>query len=151
MSDDGSERHPSEGQDLDTIHARIEARHAEADARAERGESLSACRDCGVDAWWFRDYNGQIVHEDFYVKDELWDAACPDDDVIRWQEAGVNFGEGQWVLCIGCFERRPGRKLVRTDFKGRPRSLFGTPPSLRFRLRYKARGGTGTKRPASSR
>lgn len=122
------------------------ARAAAWEDRANRGECLSACHNCGIDAWWFRDYDGRIVHEDFYVHDELWDTVCPDDDVIRWQEDGVTFGEGQWVLCIGCFEKRLGRTLTRADFTGRPRALFGTLASLRFRLRYKDRRATASER-----
>jgi hypothetical protein len=134
----------SAGQNLEKIWSRVAARHAEEEVRMSRGECLSAFRDCGIDAWQLRDFDGQIVHEDFCVHDELWDTVCPDDDVIRWQEDGVTFGEGQWVLCVGCFERRLGRKLVRTDLKSGPRSLFGTPPSLRFRLRHKARTARST-------
>ena len=40
------------------------------------------CPDCGMDAWGHEE-DGQIVHEDFYVPNELWDAACPDDNVRR--------------------------------------------------------------------
>lgn len=80
------------------------------------------CRDCGLDAWMFEE-DGRVVHEDFYVHDELWDDVCP--------EGGL--------LCIGCFERRLGRQLRRTDFKGPPNALFGDPPSARFRERWETR------------
>ena len=80
------------------------------------------CGDCGVQAWRFWE-NGRTVHEDFYVTRALWDATCPDDGV---------------VLCIGCFERRLGRRLVRADFTVEPHVHTapwpgrGTPPSQRF-------------------
>jgi hypothetical protein len=146
----GIDRAPGDAVDVSGMPEKVAAPQASWEERANRGECLSACHDCGIDAWWFRDFNGQIVHEDFYVHDALWDAACPDDDVLRWHEAGVNFGEGQWVLCIGCFEQRLGRTLTRADFKVGPRSLFGTPPSLRFRLRYKARRRPATEPPDRS-
>jgi hypothetical protein len=113
-----------------------------ADEEAHQG-SLTLCHDCGIDAWHFRDLNGVFVHEDFYVSSELWDATCPDDDVIRWRGDGIEyekdatFGVGNWVLCIGCFEKRLGRKLTRADLTARPAPLFGTPASLRFKARYR--------------
>ena len=52
------------------------------------------CFSCGVDTF--------ALGEDFYVHDELW------------RDYGV---EG--MLCIGCLERRLGRKLTPEDFKGK--------------------------------
>ena len=98
-------------------------------------ESLFFCPDCRVNAWGFEE-DGQIVHEDFYVGNALWDAVCPDDKVQRSVEDGVEFGEGNFVICIGCFERRLGRKLIRQDLMVEPRSLFGIPPSKRFLERW---------------
>jgi hypothetical protein len=80
-----------------------------------------------------------VAHEDFYVHAELWDSVCPDDEVEEWVEDGVTYREGTFVICIGCFERRLGRQLTREDFTVRPNRLFGTPPSYRFRSRWKAR------------
>lgn len=54
------------------------------------------CTDCGCKPW--------DLGEDFYVRDGLWLITIPAkkrDDVI----------------CIGCFEKRLGRKLTRHDFK----------------------------------
>lgn len=51
------------------------------------------CFSCGVDTF--------ALGEDFYVEDDLW------------RQYGV---EG--MLCIGCFEKRLGREMVRADFKG---------------------------------
>lgn len=50
------------------------------------------CVDCGKDTSAdSRDY--------FMVKDELWD----------------KYGVGRKLLCVGCFEKRLGRKLRRED------------------------------------
>jgi hypothetical protein len=72
------------------------------------------CPDCGVDAWGMKE-DGQIGHEDFNVSNNLWDAVCPDDNVRRYVEDGIEFGDGNFVICIGCFEQRLGRKLTRED------------------------------------
>jgi hypothetical protein len=106
------------------------------------GEELTICPDCGIDAWRFEE-GGRIVHEDFYVHDELWDATCPDDDIVRWTQNGTDFAQGRFVICIGCFEKRLGRQLTRQDFGGepgdeRPGDLGGDPPSRRYLDRWAA-------------
>lgn len=78
------------------------------------------CHDCGIEAWMFME-DGRIVHEDFYVSDELWHSVAPERDIL---------------LCIGCFETRLGRELRRADFKGQPHDLGGDPPSARFWRRW---------------
>ncbi|HKX76093.1 MAG TPA: hypothetical protein VJR05_11975 [Acidimicrobiia bacterium] len=93
------------------------------------------CYDCGIDAWMFEE-DGQLVHEDFYVPNELWDSVCPDDMVERYIEDGVEFGDGHFIICIGCFEKRLGRELTRGDLRVAPADLFGLPPSKRFRSRW---------------
>ena len=94
------------------------------------------CPDCGVDAWAFEE-DGQLVHEEFYVSDELWDRTCPDDGCVRGSlPDGTPYGTGRFVMCLGCFEVRLGRRLVRDDFKGPPRYVGGLPPSPRFLDRY---------------
>ena len=98
-------------------------------------EAMLLCPDCGIAAWSFEE-DRHIVHEDFYVPNELWDAVCPDDNVERYVEEGVEFGEGNFVICIGCFEQRLGRKLTRDDLQVEPHPLFGIPPSKRFRDRW---------------
>jgi hypothetical protein len=98
-------------------------------------ETMFLCPDCGIDAWGIEE-DGQVVHEDFYVANELWDAVCPDDNVRRYVEDGVDFGEGNFVICIGCFERRLGRKLTREDLRVEPSLLFGVPPSKRYQDRW---------------
>ena len=80
-----------------------------------------------------------MAHEDFYVHDGLWDAVCPDDDVIEWTDRGATYREGNFVLCIGCFEDRLGRQLTSKDFAGPPQRMYGIPPSYRFRRRWRAR------------
>ena len=99
---------------------------------------FDACPDCGVHAWRQQE-SGREVHEDFYVHNELWDRACPDDEVIEYVEGGLTFRNGNFVMCIGCFEKRLGRQLTREDFTVPPLRLFGVPPSYRFRSRWKAR------------
>ena len=98
-------------------------------------ETMFLCPDCGIDAWGYEE-DGRIVHEDFYVPSELWDAVCPDDNVRRYVEDGIEFGDGNFVICIGCFEHRLGRKLTREDLQVEPHPLFGRPPSRRFRDRW---------------
>jgi hypothetical protein len=73
---------------------------------------FQVCQDCGIDAWGQQE-SGRVAHEDFYVHDDLWDAVRPDDAVEMWEEDGVTFREGQFVLCIGCFED-PARKAADT-------------------------------------
>lgn len=90
------------------------------------------CHDCGIDAW-NQVEDGLVVHEDFYVSNEVWDRHVPDDD-IRTFPNGVR--DGHFVLCIGCFERRVGRELVRADLAAEPKDLFGMPPSRRFMARW---------------
>ena len=79
-----------------------------------------------------------MVHEDFYVHNELWDATCPDDDIVRWTQNGSDLAQGRFVICIGCFEKRLGRQLTRRDFTGEPGALGGDPPSRRYVDRWEA-------------
>jgi hypothetical protein len=105
--------------------------------------SLLDCEDCGLPAW-SQFEEGRIVHEDFYVHDELWDTVCPDDGVVEWVARGTKFREGRFVMCIGCFESRLGRQLTRADFTTPPNDLFGTPPSSRFVSRWGSGAGERT-------
>ncbi len=124
--------------DVDRLQEAID-RADDREARAAAGENLTLCVDCGIDAWEFEE-DGQIVHEDFYVSDDLWDATCPDDDVIRTDLGESRIGQGQFMICIGCFEKRLGRQLVRSDFKVGPSELGETAPSSRFRSRWTTNG-----------
>lgn len=87
--------------------------------------SHTICPGCGANAWHIEE-RGRNVHEDFYVHDKLWNRVCPDGG----------------CFCIGCFERRLGRRLNRHDFKAPPREATapwpgpGTPPSMRFLDRW---------------
>lgn len=99
---------------------------------------FDACRDCGIHAWRI-DEMGRQVHEDFYVHDEMWDAVCPDDQVLERVEDGTRFREGNFVICIGCFERRLGRRLTREDFIAPPHRSFGMVPSRRLTDRWMTR------------
>ena len=115
---------------------------AQDQADGNPGDPIAPCHDCGIDAWHFEE-NGAYVSEDFYVSNELWDETFPEDDVIRWTTGGKEFGQGQYFLCIGCFElcigcfeRRLGRTLTKHDL-----GADGEPPggvSMRFRERWSA-------------
>jgi hypothetical protein len=67
---------------------------------------LSRCADCGF---------GTITGGEYYmVKEEVWEAA--------WAGRRKPWHElpGQQVLCIGCLEKRIGRKLTANDFTDAP-------------------------------
>lgn len=98
-------------------------------------DGLLDCEDCGISAW-MQDEDGRIVHEDSYVHDGLWDSVCPDDGVVESMVNGEKHRHGRFVMCIGCFEKRLGRRLRREDFAGPPLALFGIPPSTRFVSRW---------------
>jgi len=88
-----------------------EVRARQAELEADPNGFTSICHDCGIDAWGFEE-DGRTVTEEFGVSDELWDEGAPDDEVIRWTAAdGSVVGQGRFVLCLGCFERRLGRTL----------------------------------------
>lgn len=92
------------------------------------------CHDCGIDAWDQAE-DGQRVHEDFYVHNELWDRVVPDDHCVA--VPGISgCREGSFVLCLGCFEQRLGREVTKEDLRGRLIDLFGTPPSKRLIARW---------------
>ncbi len=103
-------------------------------------------RDCGICAW-MQIEDDRIVHADFYVQDELWDEVCPDDEVREWVVGGPKFREGKFVICVGCFEKRLGRRLRREDFTTEPDFLFGTPPSRRLRSRWEVSAARGLEPP----
>lgn len=98
-------------------------------------ETFDRCPDCGVAAWRQVE-DGCLVHEDFYVHDGLWDAVCPDDEVREWAIDGTTFREGRFVICLGCFESRLGRRLTREDLTVRPQDMFGIPASRRLVSRW---------------
>jgi hypothetical protein len=102
------------------------------------------CHDCDINAWNQWDAEQQAwAHEDFYVNVDLWDAVCPDDTHTTGHfPDGTYWRNGTFVLCIGCFEKRLGRKLTAEDFK--PGSdpdnwywsaVVGRPATTRFRDR----------------
>ena len=76
------------------------------------------CVDCGGD---FDEY-------DYSVEDAVWAAS------------GLEPGGG--LLCIGCLERRLGRRLTRNDFesgwRNRIGAIIGSSQSLRLRDRLSA-------------
>ena len=75
------------------------------------------CLDCGVDT--------NAINENYMVVDDLWHGALP-------SEAGA--------LCVGCIEKRLGRKLRRDDFAKFALTAFadGLPVSKRLRDRPRA-------------
>ena len=75
------------------------------------------CLDCGADT--------DAINESYLLHDELWHKVNP-------AEAGM--------LCVGCCERRLGRKLRRNDFTRFSLSAFdeGMPISRRLRDRVRA-------------
>lgn len=86
------------------------------------------CADCGVAAW--------EIGEDFYVNDELWYSIMPKSKQER-------------IICIGCFEKRLKRKLVKKDFKhwfrnngwySNPTKKINNPPSEKLKDRLKLKG-----------
>lgn len=99
------------------------------------------CHDCGIPAWR-QPESGRVVHEDFCVRDDLWDAVCPDDGVTERRNDRGTYRKRGFVLCIQCFERRLGRQLTREDFTAPPSRWSGVAPSYRFRRRWKARSGS---------
>lgn len=83
------------------------------------------CTDCRCKPW--------NIGEDFYVTEGLWIFTIP----IKKQND---------IICIGCFEKRLGRKLTRKDFKpwfrnnrwyGDRTKLLNDPPSARLIDRLK--------------
>lgn len=83
------------------------------------------CTDCRCKPW--------DMGEDFYVSDGLWMLTMP-------------VAKRDNVICIGCFEKRLGRKLTRVDFKkwfrgnrwyGDQRRKLNDPPSKRLIDRMK--------------
>lgn len=115
-----------------------------AELDGETNGFTSICRDCGIDAWGFEE-DGREVTEEFYVSNALWDAAAPDDEVIRWTtDDGVELGQGRFVLCLGCFERRLGRTLTKDDL-----GANGRPPDGASR-RYRERWTTAVSRPVEA-
>jgi hypothetical protein len=102
-------------------------------------DELTLCHDCGIDAWQFEE-EGRLVHEDFGVVNEVWDTACPDDQVVRWTApTGEQLGQGLFVVCVGCLERRLGRRLTREDLVAAPGDdALGLPPSMRLVDRWES-------------
>jgi hypothetical protein len=77
----------------------------------------TACLDCGVETF--------AIGEAYMVHDELWRAACP------WNADGRMFD----FLCVGCLEKRIGRRLVARDFKDAPINCLHPTNSRRLRDR----------------
>lgn len=75
------------------------------------------CQDCGLNTcprWRLR---GRV--EMYMVLDRVWDAAGMPSEV-RLSPAGRFFVFSPGVLCIGCLERRLGRRLTPPDFEDVP-------------------------------
>jgi hypothetical protein len=83
----------------------------------------SACADCGI---------GTLTLGEWYiVHDAVWDEAW------RGRRKWWHAIDGQEVLCIGCLERRLGRRLTASDFTAAPCNdpdKYRISPRLRARL-----------------
>ena len=66
--------------------------------------SPTPCDDCGMDVVPHDDAGRRLADEWYAVTDELWAAASP---------AG---SQPPRYLCVGCLEKRIGRRLTPTDF-----------------------------------
>jgi hypothetical protein len=79
-----------------------------------RPRDFFVCVDCGVDTLGTGEY--------YMVWDRVWNQAMAD-------QSGM--------LCVGCLERRLGRKLVPDDFNESPLNWGGSPypQSLRLQTR----------------
>jgi hypothetical protein len=67
---------------------------------------LGRCADCDVGT--------RSINEYYMVHDHVWEQAWAG-RLKSWHEL-----DGQQVLCIGCLEKRLGRKLTRYDFTDAP-------------------------------
>jgi hypothetical protein len=76
----------------------------------EEGLQEVVAVDCGVHVWRLHE-SGRVAHEDFYLRDELWDAVCPDDEVDEWTLDGVIDRRGQLRHVYRLF-RTPARSGV---------------------------------------
>ena len=98
-----------EGLDEETLHDIVglwEANNSELTFdRLVADGSPSGCDECGTDVTPY-DFYGQPVEgawEWYIVADEVWRAAATPEGPARW-------------LCIGCLEKRIGRRLTPEDF-----------------------------------
>jgi len=124
------------GERLDDAWLPYEVKERIAELEGDPNGFTSICHDCGIDAWAFEE-DGRTVTEEFYVSSTLWDAAAPDDEVIHWTtEDGAELGQGRFVLCLGCVERRLGRTLTKDDLGAKGRPPRGA--SRRYRERWTA-------------
>lgn len=85
------------------------------------------CTDCRCYPW--------DMGEDFYVVNKLWLSTIPE-------------SKQDHVICIGCFEKRLGRRLIKRDFQrwfwnnrwyGDKGKILNDPPSQRLQKRLQLR------------
>jgi hypothetical protein len=98
------------------VHRECSQVYKEITRRSESADSLRSYEEMKAHE---RGQEEEERHEDFYVHDALWDRVCPDDNAKQWTEGGVTYRVGTFVICIGCFEERLGRRLARSDLSPR--------------------------------
>jgi hypothetical protein len=89
----------------------------------------SHCVDCEVETC--NTAKSGLLSEYYMVKDKLWYEAVPTDDILYDRSTSHNI-----MLCIGCLEKRLGRKLCQKDFTRCPLNdhLYNHSPRLKNRL-----------------
>jgi hypothetical protein len=103
-----------------SLFADLPLLHRPVNIKARRAIWRHTCLDCGVDT------SGRGIAEYYMVANEVWLVANPAD-------AGM--------LCIGCIEKRLGRKLKSDDFLACP--LNDHPTRFRKSKRLRDRLGAG--------
>jgi hypothetical protein len=88
--------------DLTDDFNKLEALRAMSPAEMAALKWFDECNDCGERSW-------VQLHEDYIVHDEIWHQACTTEPVMK-NDCGL--------LCVGCIERRLGRRLHSADFEG---------------------------------
>jgi len=85
--------------DLTNISNELQALRTMSPAELTALQWFDQCHDCGERAWI-------KLHEDYFVPDNIWHQACTAEPVMK---------DDRGILCIGCIERRLGRRLTDAD------------------------------------
>jgi hypothetical protein len=93
------------------------------------------CADCGFNTCPRWRQLGKV--EWFMVFDSVWDAAGMPSEILVFPAGSYVWRPG--ILCIGCLERRLGRRLTPADFEPVPLSEWyeNMTPRLAARLGYR--------------
>jgi hypothetical protein len=87
---------------------------------------ISQCVDCGV---------GTLTNGEWYLHDSVWALAWLRRARPAWHDL-----PGQRILCIGCFEKRIGRRIDEDEFAPVPINdprLYPMSARMRDRLRHR--------------